>query len=123
MLIGRKGRASTAISAADETSITVRGHDLCRDLMGRVSLTDYLFLLMTGEHPSPRQRFFLDLLLVSIAEHGPTPSVQAARMTLAADPDSLHGAVAAGILGCGSVILGTTQLCARAGAGEVMLRA
>jgi citrate synthase len=33
-------------------------------------------------------------------------------MTLAADPDSLHGAVAAGILGCGPVVLGTSEACA-----------
>ncbi|MGZ6617903.1 MAG: citryl-CoA lyase, partial [Solirubrobacteraceae bacterium] len=58
-------------------------------------------------------RYFLDLLLVAIAEHGMMPSNVAARMTLAADPESLHGAVAAGILGCGPVILGTSEQCAR----------
>jgi citrate synthase len=52
-------------------------------------------------------------VLVAIAEHGMMPSNVAARMTLAADPGSLHGAVAAGILGCGPVILGTSEACAR----------
>jgi citrate synthase len=91
----------------------VRGRDLCGDLMGRLSFTEYFHLLLTGREPTDDQRFFLDLLLVAIAEHGMMPSNVAARMTLAADPGSLHGAVAAGILGCGSVVLGTSESCAR----------
>ena len=87
----------------------MRGRDLTADLMGRLSFTDYFYLLVTGREPTTEQRFFLDLLLVAIAEHGLVPTVQAARMTLAADPDSLQGAVAAGILGAGSVILGTAS--------------
>jgi citrate synthase len=81
--------------------------------MGRLSFTEYFHLLLTGEEPTADQRFFLDLLLVAIAEHGLMPSNVAARMTLAADPDSLQGAVAAGILGAGPVVLGTSQECAR----------
>ena len=80
--------------------------------MGRVTFTEYFHLLLTGEEATEDQRFFLDLLLVSIAEHGLMPSNVAARMTLAADPDSLHGAVAAGILGAGPVVLGTSEACA-----------
>ncbi len=81
--------------------------------MGSLSFTEYFHLLLTGDEPTDDQRFFLDLLLVSIAEHGMMPTNVAARMTLAADPDSLHGAVAAGILGCGPVVLGTSEECAR----------
>jgi citrate synthase len=81
--------------------------------MGRLSFTEYFHLLLTGREPTDDQRFFLDLLLVSIAEHGMMPTNVAARMTLAADPGSLQGAVAAGILGCGPVILGTSEACAR----------
>ncbi len=81
--------------------------------MGRMSFTEYFHLLLTGEEATEDRRFFLDLLLVSIAEHGLMPSNVAARMTLAADPESLHGAVAAGILGCGPVVLGTSEACAR----------
>src|SRR5436190_2909907 len=81
--------------------------------MGRLSFTEYFHLLLTGHEPTDDQRFFLDLLLVAIAEHGMMPTNVAARMTLAADPGSLQGAVAAGILGCGPVILGTSEACAR----------
>jgi citrate synthase len=89
----------------------VRGHDLANDLMGRTSFTDYVFLLATGRAPTDEQRFFLDLSLVALAEHGLTPSVQAARMTYDADPAALQVAVAAGVLGCGTVILGAADLC------------
>ena len=91
----------------------MRGRDLTGDLMGRLSFTEYFHLLLTGEEPTEDQRFFLDLLLVSIAEHGMMPTNVAARMTLAADPGSLQGAVAAGILGAGPVVLGTSEECAR----------
>jgi len=101
------------IAQAYPDRVEVRGRDLAGDLMGRLSFTEYFHLLLTGEEAAEEQRFFLDLLLVSIAEHGLMPSNVAARMTLAADPGSLHGAVAAGILGAGPVVLGTSEECAR----------
>jgi citrate synthase len=107
--IGRETIPHTSICAADEQTIVVRGADLCRDLIGRLSFTDYFFLLLTGKHPSEAASRVLDATLVAIAEHGLVPSVQASRMTLAAAPDALQGAVAAGILGCGSVILGASE--------------
>jgi citrate synthase len=100
------------ISKAYPDRVEVRGRDLTGDLMGRLGFTEYFHLLLTGKEPTEDQRFFLDLLLVAIAEHGLMPTNVAARMTLAADPDSLQGAVAAGILGCGPVILGTAEECA-----------
>ena len=106
-------RPVSSISQAYPDRVEVRGRDLCGDLMGRLSFTEYFHLLLTGEEPTDDQRFFLDLLLVSIAEHGMMPSNVAARMTLAADPESLQGAVAAGILGAGPVVLGTADECAR----------
>ena len=103
----------TRIAQAYPDRVEVRGKDLTRDLMGRLTFTEYFHLLATGREPTEDERFFLDLLLVSIAEHGLMPTNVAARMTLAADPDSLHGAVAAGILGAGPVVLGTAEECAR----------
>jgi citrate synthase len=101
------------ISQAYPDRVEVRGRDLSGDLMGRLTFTEYFHLLLTGHEPTEDQLYFLDLLLVAIAEHGMMPTNVAARMTLAADPGSLQGAVAAGILGCGPVILGTSEACAR----------
>jgi citrate synthase len=110
--IGGPGRPVTAIGQAYPDRVEVWGRDLTGDLMGRLTFTEYVHLLLTGDEPTDDQRFFLDLLLVSIAEHGMMPTNVAARMTLAADPTALQGAVAAGILGAGPVVLGTSEECA-----------
>jgi citrate synthase len=112
MQIGKAGEPVTRISRAYPDRVEVRGRDLAGDLMGRLSFSEYFHLLLTGREPSDDERFFLDLLLVSVAEHGLMPSNIAARMTLAADPGSVQGAVAAGILGAGPVILGAAEECA-----------
>lgn len=104
--------AEGPISDVRPDRVAVRGRDLT-ELMGTLGFTEYFHLLLTGEEPTEDQRFFLDVLLVAIAEHGMMPTNVAARMTLAADPGSLQGAVAAGILGAGPVILGTAEPCAR----------
>jgi citrate synthase len=111
MQIGDQTTPVSHISQAYSDRVEVRGRDLT-ELMGRLSFTEYFHLLLTGREPTEDERFFLDALLIAIAEHGMMPTNVAARMTLAADPGSLHGAVAAGILGCGPVILGTSELCA-----------
>jgi len=113
MKIGKEVIPKTAISTSDERSITVRGEDLCRDLIGKISFADYFVLLLTGQRPNPAASAVVNATLVAIAEHGLVPSVQASRMTLAAAPDALQGAVAAGILGCGSVILGAAETAGR----------
>jgi citrate synthase len=107
------GSPRTRIARAYPDRVEVRGRDLAGELMGRLTFTEYFHLLLSGEEPTEEQRFFLDLVLVAIAEHGLMPSNVAARMTLAADPGSLHGAVAAGILGAGPVVLGASEECAR----------
>src|SRR5918999_6470558 len=101
------------ISQAYPDRVEVRGRDLTKELMGTVTFTEYFHLLLTGHQPTDDQRYFLDLLLVAIAEHGMMPTNVAARMTLAADPNALQGAVAAGILGSRPVLLGTSEECAR----------
>ena len=110
------------IAQAYPDRVEVRGRDLTGELMGSITFTEYFHLLLTGREPTEDQKFFLDLLLVAIAEHGMMPTNVAARMTLAADPGSLQGALAAGLLGAGPVVLGTSEECARllaAGVAEV----
>ena len=109
MRIGKQDAPYTGISTSDAASITVRGRDLCSQLIGKIDFSDYFFLMLMGRDPDPNQRFFVNALLVAIAEHGLVPSVQAARMTLAAAPEALQGAVSAGLLGSGSVVLGSAE--------------
>ncbi len=113
MKIGRQEERASAISAANPETIVVRGRDLTRELIGTINFTEHFWLLVTGALPSAAQRRILDATLVAIAEHGLVPSVQAARMTLAAAPEALQGAVAAGLLGCGSVVLGSSEAAGR----------
>lgn len=113
MKIGKATVPQSAICAHNPEAIVVRGQDLCNELIGQVGFGDYFYLLLTGRRPDAPASAVLNATLVAIAEHGLVPSVQAARMTLAAAPDALQGAVAAGILGCGSVILGASETAGR----------
>jgi len=113
MKIGKATVPRTSICTSDAHTIVIRGQDLSRDLIGKLSFVDHFFLLLTGQRPSAGQSAVLNATLVAIAEHGLVPSVQAARMTFAAAPDAMQGAVAAGILGCGSVVLGSSETAGR----------
>ncbi len=96
----------TRIGWSDPDRITVAGRDLPAELMGRLSLTELAFLLITGVEATPAQRRMLDAVLVSLADHGFTPSALSTRLTYTGAPESVQGAVAAGLLGAGSVFLG-----------------
>ena len=76
------------------------------EVMGRLSLTELAYLLVVGREPTPGERRLLDAVLVSLADHGLTPSALAARLTYTGAPEAIQGAVAAGLLGAGSVFLG-----------------
>jgi citrate synthase len=97
---------STSIGSSNEDSISLRGKDLATELMGHVSFADLAFLLVAGRVPSESESEVLNAVLVSLADHGLTPTVLAARLTHTGAPESLQGAVAAGLLGAGSVFLG-----------------
>jgi citrate synthase len=113
MRIGKQDAPYTAICTSDAESITVRGQDLVNDLIGKIDFTSYFWLLVTGQMPNEDQSYFTNAVLVALAEHGLVPSVVAARMTYAAAPEALQGAVAAGLLGCGSVVLGSAEIAGR----------
>src|SRR3954468_18061601 len=113
MRIGKQDRRASALSTSTPESITVRGKDLCGELIGKTDFTSYFWFLVTGAQPTEQQKFFADAVLTAIAEHGLVPSVVAARMTYAAAPEAFQGAVAAGLLGCGSVVLGSAEVAGR----------
>lgn len=115
-LISRTGRTlsdrsewlRTSIGSSTPESITLAGRDLPADIMGRLSLTELAYLLLTDRQPTPGELRLLDAVLVSLADHGLTPSALAARLTYTGAPEAIQGAVAAGLLGAGSVFLGPT---------------
>jgi citrate synthase len=99
----------TDVGGSSADAITVRGHDLADELMGHVTFTQLAFLLVAARMPSKGETAVLDAVLVSLAEHGLTPTVLAARLTHTGAPESLQGAVAAGLLGAGTVFLGVVE--------------
>ena len=99
----------TGIGSSAPDAITVRGRNLATDLMGRVSFTELAFLLVRDRMPTPQETALLDAVLVSLADHGLTPTVLAARLTYTGAPESLQGAIAAGLLGGGTVFLGVAE--------------
>src|SRR5829696_6919573 len=99
----------TSVGTADADSITVMGRDLAGELMGKVTLSELAFLVVQRRMPSAEAPRLVDAVLVSLADHGLTPTVLAARLTYTGAPESLQGAVAAGLLGAGSVFLGVVE--------------
>jgi len=104
---------ATSIGTADATSITVLGQNLADDLMGKISFGELAFWLAALRRPTPGELRMFETVLVALADHGFTPSVIAARLTLTGAPESVQGALAAGLLGGGSRYLGVTEDCGR----------
>ncbi len=103
----------TGVGASDADSITLMGRELSTDLMGKVTLTELTFLMVQRRMPSAEETRLFDAVLVSLADHGLTPTVLAARLTHTGAPESIQGAIAAGLLGAGSVFLGVVEDTAR----------
>jgi citrate synthase len=100
---------SLGTSTADE--IRLLGQDLTADLMGKVGFGELAFWLVTLRRPTPSETRVFEAVLVALADHGFTPTAIAARLTYLSAPDSLQGALAAGLLGGGSRFLGVTEDC------------
>lgn len=103
----------TSIGHSDAESITVLGHDLATELMGQVGFGELAFWLVAQRRPSAGELRLFEAVLVALADHGLTPSAIAARLTLTGAPESVQGALAAGLLGGGSRFLGVTEDCGR----------
>ena len=104
---GKAIRSDIAWSTPDR--IGVMGYDLVNDLIGKIDLGDMSFLEITGRLPDARESRMFNAMMVTSVEHGIVPSTLATRMTWAGAPESLQGAVAAGLLGLGTVFNGSTE--------------
>ncbi len=101
----------TALGASDLRTITLLGQDLAEDVMGHVGFGELAFWLATQERPTPGQVRVFEAVLAALADHGFTPTAIATRLTYLSAPDSIQGALAAGLLGGGSRFLGVTEDC------------
>ena len=103
----------TSLGTSSAEAIRLLGRDLTADLMGQVGFGELAFWLVTLRRPSPSETRVFEAVLVALADHGFTPTAIAARLTYLSAPDSLQGALAAGLLGGGSRFLGVTEDCGR----------
>jgi citrate synthase len=102
-------RYPTSLGASDADHIRLLGHDLAGDLMGKVGFGELAFWLVAGRRPAAGEVRVFEAVLVALADHGFTPTAIAARVTYLSAPESLQGALAAGLLGGGSRFLGVTE--------------
>lgn len=101
------------MGSSDATRIRVQGMDLMQDIMGKLNLGDFAFLEIQKRLPTPAESIVFNAMLATLVEHGMTPMVIAARLTYLGAPESLQGAVAAGLLGMGTTFAGTAEGSAR----------
>lgn len=103
----------TALGASSLETITLLGSDLAQDVMGSVGFGELAFWLATQRRPSPGETRVFEAVLAALADHGFTPTAIVTRLTYLSAPDSVQGALAAGLLGGGSRFLGVTEDCGR----------
>lgn len=102
-------RYPTALGTSTADEIRLLGHDLPEDLMGKVSFGELAYWLVAMRRPTAGELRVFEAVLVALADHGFTPTAIAARLTYLSAPDSIQGAIAAGLLGGGSRFLGVTE--------------
>jgi citrate synthase len=103
----------SSIGASTSESISLRGRDLASEVMGQMTFSDVAYLLAAGRPPTSDESTLFNAVLVALADHGLTPTALAARLTYTGAPEAIQGAIAAGLLGGGSVFLGPVEDTAR----------
>ena len=107
--MAKKLPPETKISTTNEEQILVRNKDLVHELIGKVSFTEMFFLHLMQRMPSEGELAVFDSVLVTLMEHGLTPSAIATRLTIMSAPESVQGAISAGLQGIGSGLVGTME--------------
>jgi len=105
----RKEHLTSDIGWSTADQITVRGLDLPSEILGQMNLGDLAFLLVAHRKPTPEESRVFNAIVITLVEHGITPSAMVARLTYLGAPESLQGAVAAGLSGLGTVFVGTME--------------
>ena len=108
-----KAAPKTRIATSDATTVTIRGKSLMHDLIGKMSFTETMYFLIKHRPPTPAETKVLDACLVTLMEHGFTPSSLIARMAFDSVPDQVQVAMAAGLLSIGGVFVGTMPMSQR----------
>jgi citrate synthase len=103
----------SSMGKAELDRIFVRGYDLNEELMGKITFAQMLYLMLVGRMPTPEEGRMIDSMLIVLVDHGMTSGAMSARMTFHSAPEAIQGAVAAAILGAGSVHLGSSEYCAK----------
>ncbi len=107
--MAKKLPPQTKMATCNEQQILVRDKDLVKELIGKISFTDMFFYHLMQRMPTPADTAILDAVLVTLMEHGLTPSAIATRLTIMSAPESFQGAMAAGLMGVGSGLVGTME--------------
>ncbi|WP_298361762.1 citryl-CoA lyase [uncultured Bradyrhizobium sp.] len=105
----RKQKITSNIGWSTPDKICVRGLDLPNQILGHMNLGDLAFLQLTGRKATPEESRVFNAIVITLVEHGITPSALAARMTYMGAPESLQAAVAAGLCGLGTVFVGSME--------------
>src|SRR5260221_9815988 len=105
-------KPSTKIARHTTEAIYVRGASLVDDLIGKLTFTEMMYFQLLGTRPTPAQTKILDAVLVTLMEHGITPSTIVSRLIYDSSPESVQAAVAAGLLGVGRTFVGPMGGCA-----------
>jgi citrate synthase len=113
MIMAEPAKIVTGIGKAELNRILVRGYDLNKELVGKITFTEMTSLILRGRLPTPDEARMLDALLIILVEHGMISHVVAARLIYHCAPEAIQAAVAAALCGAGSVHLGSSEWSAK----------
>ncbi len=88
----------TSVTKIQPNKVSIRGYPVDK-LMGKISFAQAIYLVLTGERPSPEVGKLVDAIFVSSIDHGASPPSVLSARTVASTGAELNAAIAAGVLG------------------------